>query len=61
MKQKIGIIQALMENHSILLLDEPFNALDEASVDLLRKLLLNCKKEGKLVVITSHLFGEWWF
>ena len=54
MKQKIGIIQALMEDPSILLLDEPFNALDEASVDLLRKLLLNCKKEGKLVVITSH-------
>jgi len=54
MKQKIGIIQALMEGPSLLLLDEPFNALDEHSVELLRKLLLKCKKEGKLVVITSH-------
>lgn len=54
MKQKIGIIQALMEDPSLLLLDEPFNALDEHSVELLRKLLLKCKKEGKLVVITSH-------
>lgn len=32
MKQKIGIIQAIMENPDILVLDEPFNALDEQSV-----------------------------
>lgn len=44
MKQKIGIIQALMENPDILILDEPFNALDEKSVLLLRKLLL-CRTE----------------
>lgn len=54
MKQKIGIIQALMENPDILVLDEPFNALDEQSVLLLRKLLLQRKEEGKLIIITSH-------
>ena len=54
MKQKIGIIQALMENPDILVLDEPFNALDEQSVLLLRDLLLQRKEEGKLIIITSH-------
>lgn len=54
MKQKIGIIQALMENPDVLILDEPFNALDEQSVLLLRKLLLQRKEEGKLILITSH-------
>ena len=54
MKQKIGIIQALMENPDILVLDEPFNALDEQSVLLLRKILLQRKEEGKLIIITSH-------
>lgn len=54
MKQKIGIIQALMENPDILVLDEPFNALDEESVMLLRKLLLQRRDEGKLIIITSH-------
>ena len=32
MKQKLGIIQAIMENQNLLVLDEPFNALDEKSV-----------------------------
>ena len=54
MKQKIGIIQALMENPDILILDEPFNALDEQSVLKLREILLERKNEGKLIIITSH-------
>lgn len=54
MKQKIGVIQALMENPDILILDEPFNALDEKSVLLLRKLLCQRRDEGKLIIVTSH-------
>ena len=38
----------------ILILDEPFNALDEKSVLLLRKLLCQCRDEGKLIIVTSH-------
>lgn len=54
MKQKIGIIQALMEDPDVLILDEPFNALDEQSVLTLRNLLVQRKEEGKLILITSH-------
>ena len=54
MKQKIGIIQAIMENPDILILDEPFNALDEDTVLIVRNLLLQYRKDGKLIVITSH-------
>lgn len=54
MKQKIAIIQAIMENQKILLLDEAFNALDEASSAVLRTLLLQYKDEGKLIIMTSH-------
>ena len=54
MKQKVGITQAIMEDPEILILDEPFNALDEASVDFLRKLLLQYRDEGKLIILTSH-------
>lgn len=54
MKQKLGIIQAIMENPQILILDEPFNALDENSVITFREFLRNFKNEGKLVIITSH-------
>ena len=54
MKQKLGIIQAIMENPDLLILDESFNALDESSVDKLRSLLLQYKEQGKLIIITSH-------
>ncbi len=55
MKQKLGIAQAIMENQKIIILDEPFNGLDDSSVDSLRKLLLELKDEGKLVLIATHL------
>jgi len=54
MKQKLGIIQAIMEDQQILILDEAFNALDESSVSTLRKLLQQYKNEGKLIILTSH-------
>lgn len=54
MKQKLGIAQAFMEDQSILLLDEPFNALDQEShlqmLDCLREL----RNLGKTILITSH-------
>lgn len=54
MKQKIGIIQAIMENQQIIILDEPFNALDEASVETLRNVLEKLRAEQKLIIMTSH-------
>ena len=54
MKQKLGIAQAFMEDQSILLLDEPFNALDQEShlhmLDCLREL----RNAGRTILITSH-------
>lgn len=55
MKQKLGIIQVLMEDPKIIILDEPFNGLEEQSVDLLRNILLEEKKKNKLIVIASHI------
>lgn len=54
MKQKLGIIQAIMENQQIIVLDEPFNALDENSMETLRKMLEKLREEQKLIVMTSH-------
>ena len=54
MKQKIGIIQAVMEDPELLILDEPFNALDEESVHLCWSILKTLRQAGKLIIITSH-------
>lgn len=54
MKQKLGIAQALMENPRLLILDEPMNSLDEDSVHLVRKILLNLKSTGITILLASH-------
>ncbi|MBR5339845.1 MAG: ATP-binding cassette domain-containing protein [Lachnospiraceae bacterium] len=54
MKQRIVVAQAIMEKPDILLLDEPTNALDEDGVDLVRKIILEEKERGALVLIADH-------
>ncbi|HEW4455449.1 TPA: ABC transporter ATP-binding protein [Streptococcus pneumoniae] len=55
MKKKLGIAQAIMENPSILLLDEPMNALDKSSVENMRTLFRKLSSEkGTTILIASH-------
>lgn len=54
MKQKLAIAQAIMENQSVLILDEVFNGLDADSVKKIRQLLIEFKKNGKTILMTSH-------
>lgn len=54
MKQKLGIAQAIMENQNIVILDEPYNALDFKANKEITKILEHLKEEGKTVLITSH-------
>ena len=54
MKQKLAICQAIMEEQQVLILDEPFNALDIDSVKRIRELLLKFKDEGRTILLTSH-------
>ncbi|MEG0073860.1 MAG: ATP-binding cassette domain-containing protein [Clostridia bacterium] len=55
MKQKLGIIQALIDDPALLILDEPFNGLDESSVNILRVELLKLKNKGKIILMSSHI------
>lgn len=54
MKQKLGIIQATMEHQNIVMLDEPFNALDEESAEFLYELIRKLKHNHATVILTSH-------
>ncbi|WP_026820635.1 ABC transporter ATP-binding protein [Arthrobacter castelli] len=54
MKQKLALAQAIMEQPQALLLDEPFNALDVDSVERVRALLLEYRRQGRTVIFTSH-------
>ena len=54
MRQKVGIIQAVMENQNIILLDEPTRGIDQESVSLFVALLKKLKQQNKIVVVASH-------
>ncbi|MDD2391783.1 MAG: ATP-binding cassette domain-containing protein [Bacilli bacterium] len=54
-KQKLGIVQVLMEDPDIMIFDEPFNGIENKTAESLRKLLLKLKKQGKLIIIASHI------
>ncbi|MCI8464522.1 MAG: ATP-binding cassette domain-containing protein [Lachnospiraceae bacterium] len=54
MRQRLGIAQAIMEDPSLLILDEPMNGLDNQGVEDMRKLFQTLKKEGKTIVLASH-------
>lgn len=54
MRQRLGIAQAIMENPSLLVLDEPFNGLDKAGVCQMRRLIQSLREEGKTILLASH-------
>lgn len=54
MRQRLGIAQAIMEDPSILILDEPFNGLDKYGVREMRELILQLCDKKKTILLASH-------
>jgi ABC-2 type transport system ATP-binding protein len=58
MRQRLGIAQAIMENPSILILDEPLNGLDKTGVRDMRELIKGLRGDGKTIILASHNQGD---
>ena len=54
MKQRLNIAQAVFEKQSVILLDEPTNALDDAGIKQIYKLIEREKQRGAMIVISTH-------
>ena len=54
MKQRLAIAQAIMESPDVIMLDEPTNGLDDGGVELIRKLIMEEKQRGAIVLLASH-------
>lgn len=55
MRQRLGIAQAILENPSILLLDEPMNGLDDQGASEIRNLLKQLRDENRTIILASHI------
>ena len=58
MLQRLGLAQALVNDPELLILDEPTSALDPAARVAVRELLLNLRRRGKTIFLSSHLLSE---
>jgi len=58
MKQRLSIGSALLCNPTVMILDEPTNGLDPQGIAEIRKLIIEIAKDGKTIILASHLLDE---
>ena len=58
MLQRIGLAQAIVHEPDLLILDEPTSALDPLARFAVREMLLDWRRRGKTIFLSSHLLSE---
>jgi len=58
MRQRLGLAAALLGDPEVLVLDEPANGLDPQGIRWLRDLLRSFARDGRTVLVSSHVLAE---
>jgi ABC-2 type transport system ATP-binding protein len=58
MRQRLGLAAAMLGDPQILMLDEPFNGLDPEGIVWMRGFLRSLARQGRAVLVSSHLMSE---
>jgi ABC-2 type transport system ATP-binding protein len=58
MRQKVGIIRAMLHDPAVLLLDEPTSAMDPHSAKLVRDAVLELRNEHRAIIVCTHNLAE---
>lgn len=54
-QQKIQFISTILHDPEFIILDEPFSGLDPINTNILREIILDLKKQGKMIIFSTHL------
>ena len=58
MQQKVQFIGTIMHSPKLLILDEPFSGLDPINTKFLKDILIQLKREGKTIILSTHLMDQ---
>jgi ABC-2 type transport system ATP-binding protein len=58
MRQRLGIAAAMLGDPPVLMLDEPFNGLDPEGIVWMRGFLVALARQGRAILVASHLMSE---
>jgi len=58
MRQKVGIIRAMLHDPAVLLLDEPTSAMDPHSAKLVRDAVLELRNDRRAIIVCTHNLAE---
>jgi len=58
MQQKAQFIATLVHDPDLLILDEPFQALDPLNTELLKEMILELHKQGKTIILSTHMMNQ---
>ena len=58
MQQKIQLIAAICHDPQLIILDEPFSGLDPVNMKLVKEMILDLGKEGKTILISTHMMDQ---
>jgi heme ABC exporter ATP-binding subunit CcmA len=58
MRQRLAVARAFLHNPTVLLLDEPFTALDDRAIAVLQGLLKQARTEGRTIIMSTHQLRE---
>jgi heme ABC exporter ATP-binding subunit CcmA len=58
MRQRLAVARAFLHDPPVLLLDEPFTALDDRAIAVLQRLLREALADGKTIVMSTHQLRE---
>lgn len=56
--KKLAFVQSLLGDPELLIIDEPYNGLDPIAINVVREMIIEFRKKGKAIFVSSHLLSE---